>query len=143
MRASAYVLPGESVMAVQARVEALVTSVATRFEELLPPRLEWTGRLMPASAIPDDHPFVDLVAAAYQRVTSRPARRRGMPMSDLFQFNLHSPRPMPSVAMGPGRWGVPGAAHEPNEAVLIDEHLIPFVKILAGLIVEWCGVTAA
>ena len=24
--------------------------------------------------------------------------------------------------------------------MLIDEHLIPFVKTLAGLIVDWCGV---
>jgi acetylornithine deacetylase/succinyl-diaminopimelate desuccinylase-like protein len=62
-----------------------------------------------------------------------------MPMSDLFQFNLHSPRPMPTVAMGPGRWGE-GGAHQANESVLIDEHLIPFVKTLAGLIVDWCGV---
>ena len=47
------------------------------------------------------------------------------------------------VAMGPGRRAVPGAAHQPNESVLIDEHLIPFVKVLALLIVEWCGVVEA
>jgi acetylornithine deacetylase/succinyl-diaminopimelate desuccinylase-like protein len=50
---------------------------------------------------------------------------------------------MPTVAMGPGRWGVAGGAHQPNESVLIDEHLIPFVKILALLIVDWCGVVKA
>ena len=140
--ASAYVLPGEEPASVQARIEDRMRSVADRFaDSLLPPRVEWVGRVMPPSAIPDDHPFVDVVAAAYATATGRPPRRSGMPMSDLFQFNLHSPKPMPTVAMGPGRWGVPGAAHEPNESILIDEHLIPFVKTLASLIVDWCGVT--
>jgi hypothetical protein len=49
---------------------------------------------------------------------------------------------MPTVAMGPGRWG-PEGAHEANESVLIDEHLIPFVKTLALLIIDWCGVEPA
>ncbi|HEV2067992.1 MAG TPA: hypothetical protein VGR08_14275 [Thermomicrobiales bacterium] len=62
-------------------------------------------------------------------------------MSYLFQFNLHS-YAIPTVPMGRGRWGIPGAAHEPNASVLIDEHLIPCVKTVAGVIVAWCGVTA-
>lgn len=136
---SAYVLPGEEIGEVQAQIEQRVRAVAARYDDLLPQRIEWVGRIMPPSAIPDDHPFVDAVASAYERATGQTARRRGMPMSDLFQFNLHSPHPMPTVAMGPGRWGE-GGAHQANESVLIDEHLIPFVKILAGLIVDWCGV---
>ena len=136
---SAYVLPGEDLAAVRRRFERRVRAVAGRFEDVLPPEIAPVGRIMPPSAIAEDHPFADAVAAAYERATGRRARRRGMPMSDLFQFNLHSPRPMPTVAMGPGRWGAPGGAHEANESVLIDEHLIPFVKTLASLIVDWCG----
>jgi acetylornithine deacetylase len=136
---SAYILPGEDIAGMQAHIEQRLRAVAEGYGDLLPPRIAWVGRIMPPSAIPDDHPFVDAVAAAYERATGRAARRRGMPMSDLFQFNLHSPRPMPTVAMGPGRWGE-GGAHQANESVLIDEHLIPFVKTLAGLIVDWCGV---
>lgn len=139
IRMAAYVLPGEEIAAAQGRIERRVQAVAEQFDGLLPPRIEWMGRIMPPSAIPEDNPIVEAVAAAYERATGLPARRRGMPMSDLFQFNLHSPRPMPTVAMGPGRWGE-GGAHEINESVLIDVHLIPFVKTLAGLIVDWCGV---
>jgi hypothetical protein len=62
-----------------------------------------------------------------------------MPMSDLFQFNLYSPLPMSTVAMGPGRWGDRGA-HAIDESILIDRHLIPFTKTLSALIVDWCGV---
>ena len=72
---------------------------------------------MPASAIDPADPFVQLVAAATRRGTGRPARITGMPMSDLFQFLLYSPRPMPTVAMGPGRWATPGGVHEPNECL--------------------------
>jgi acetylornithine deacetylase/succinyl-diaminopimelate desuccinylase-like protein len=139
-----YFLPGEEPSKVQTQVEDRVHTLCSRYENLvLEPRIEWKGRIMPPSAVADDHPFVDTVAAAYETATAKPALRYGMPMSDLFQFNLHSPRPMPTVAMGPGRWGVPGGAHQPNESVLIDEHLIPFVKVLALLIVDWCGVVKA
>ena len=140
----AYVLPGEEPAAVFEQLEQRVRTVAAPFGDLLlPPRIAPVARAMSPSSIPDDDHFADAVAAAYSEATGKEARRTGMPMSDLFQFLLHSPRPMPSVAMGPGRWAVPGAAHEANEAVLIDEHLIPFVKTLALLIVDWCGVTPA
>lgn len=138
-----YVLPGEAPPALLARLEERVQAVVAGFDHLLPTRVTAVGRVMPPSSIPSDDPFVDAVAEAYEKATGQTARRRGMPMSDLFQFLLHSPRPMPSAAMGPGRWGVPGAAHEANESVLIDEHLIPFVKTLALLIVDWCGVVPA
>jgi len=141
---SFYILPGEDPAMIQAEVATRIRSLANRYDSvLLPPRIQWPGRLMPPSAIAADHPFVDMVAAAYAAATQRAARRSGSPMSDLFQFNLFSPRPMPTVAMGPGRWGDSGAAHEPNESVLIDGHLIPFVKTLALLIVDWCGCVPA
>ncbi|HVF11164.1 MAG TPA: M20/M25/M40 family metallo-hydrolase [Abditibacteriaceae bacterium] len=144
MHVAFYFLPGEEPAAVQAQVEDRVRALLARFDNLLlEPRIEWRGRVMPPSAVADDDPFVETVAAAYQSATGTAALRHGMPMSDLFQFNLYSPRPMPTVAMGPGRWAVPGGAHQPNESVLIDEHLIPFVKVLALLIVDWCGVVQA
>lgn len=136
-----YYLPGEDPAAMQSEFERRIYSLMARYEKLLlPPRIEWLGRIMPPSAVADDNPFVATVATAYQNATGNPAVLHGMPMSDLFQFNLHSPRPMPTIAMGPGRWAVAGGAHQPNESVLIDEHLIPFVKVLAFLIVDWCGV---
>jgi acetylornithine deacetylase len=138
----AYVLPGEEPDEVLAMLRERVEQAASGFPDLLPSRVEPFGRIMPASAIPFDAPFVDLVAACYEEASGKPAKRTGMPMSDYFQFILNSPKPMPTVAMGPGRWG-PEGAHEANESVLIDEHLIPFVKTLALLIIDWCGVEAA
>jgi acetylornithine deacetylase/succinyl-diaminopimelate desuccinylase-like protein len=144
VHASAYVLPGESIDAMRERIEDRVRASAERWKGLLrPPKIAWVGRMMPPSAIDPNHPFVDAVCRSYQQATGSPARRTGMPMSDLFQFLLHSPRPMPTVAMGPGRWGVPGGAHEPNESILIDEHLIPLTKTLASLMIDWCEVVPA
>lgn len=138
-----YVLPREEPADVFARLEARVHAVAARFGDLRPAKVVAVGRVMPPSSIPADDPFVEAVAAAFATATGKVAQRRGMPMSDFFQFMLHSPRPIPTIAMGPGRWAVPGAAHEANESVLIDEHLIPFVKTLALLIADWCGVEPA
>jgi acetylornithine deacetylase len=139
-----YYLPGEDLAETQAQFEERIYTLLSRYESLLlPPRIEWQGRIMPPSAIADDDPFVGVVASAYKAALGKPPERHGMPMSDQFQFILHSPRPMPTIAMGPGRWAVPGGAHQPNESVLIDEHLIPFVKVLALLIVDWCGVVKA
>jgi acetylornithine deacetylase len=138
-----YVLPGEAPAELFARLEGRVQTATAPFGKLRSAGVTTVGRVMPPSALPSDDPVAEAVAAAYRHATGKEARCRGMPMSDLFQFLLHSPRPMPSVAMGPGRWAVPGAAHEANESVLIDEHLIPFVKTLALLIVDWCGVTPA
>lgn len=138
-----YILPVEEPEQVQAEVTDRFRRLAERYETmLLPPTITWPGRLMPPSAIPADHPFVEEVAEAFALAVGRPAVRNGMPMSDLFQFNRHAPRPMPTVALGPGRWAVPGGAHEPNKSILIDEHLLPLVKILALVIVAWCGVVS-
>ncbi|MCC6791378.1 MAG: M20/M25/M40 family metallo-hydrolase [Thermomicrobiales bacterium] len=140
---STYILPGEEPMAVFAGLERRIVALRDGFPNLRSISIAPVGRVMPPSAIDPADPFVGAVAAAYETATGQAARRRGMPMSDYFQFMLHSPKPIPTVAMGPGRWAVPGAAHEANESILIDEHLIPFVKTLALLIVDWCGVEPA
>jgi acetylornithine deacetylase len=140
---STYILPGEEPMAVFAGLERRILAIRDDFPDVRSIDIAPVGRVMPPSAISVDDPFVNAVASAYETATGVPVRRRGMPMSDYFQFMLHSPQPIPTVAMGPGRWAVPGAAHEANESILIDEHLIPFVKTLALLIVDWCGVEPA
>lgn len=141
LHAAAYILPGESIEGVRARIEQRVRRVAAEFGDLLlPPAIAWVGRMMPPSAIDPNTPFVRAVAASYEKATGEPARLTGMPMSDLFQFLLYTPRPMPAVAMGPATWGGPGGVHEPNESVHIEKRLIPFVKTLASLIIDWCGV---
>ncbi len=142
----AYVLPGESIAAVQDLLRTTVDRAAAPWVAngmVQSPGVAFTGRIMPPSAIDPVDPFVQTVVAATSRGTHRPARVTGMPMSDLFQFLLYSPRPMPTVAIGPGRWATPGGVHEPNESILIDAHLIPFTKILASTIVDWCGVEPA
>ncbi len=141
LQAIAYVLPGESIPEVRQRIQDRIDGVtASLGDVVLPPRVTWTGRPMPPSAIDPAEPFVQVAAHAVELATGAPARLSGMPMSDLFQFLLHSPRPMPTVALGASTWGGPGGVHEPNEAVQIDTHLIPFVKALASTIVDWCGV---
>ena len=144
LHASAYILPGESIQGIQERINVLVSDVAARFgDQILAPRVTTVGRVMPPSAIDPDEPFVDIVAASFTRATGQPTRLTGMPMSDLFQFLLYSPKPIPTVAMGAARWGGPGGVHEPNESILIEQHLIPFTKTLASLIIDWCGVEPA
>lgn len=140
MDAFYYILPDERPDAVQTEIKERLESLGKRYSELIsPPRFEWSGRLMPPSSTASDHPFVQTVSSSYRRALGKEPRKNGMPMSDLFQFNLHAPQRMPTIALGPGRWGVEGGAHEPNESVLIDEHLMPLVKTLALLIVSWCG----
>jgi hypothetical protein len=141
---SAYILPSESIPVVQQRIVDRIERVTAALgDAVLPPRMSWSGRIMPPSAIDPESTFVQTVASAFTTATGQPARLTGMPMSDLFQFLLHSPSPMPTVAMGPATWGGPGGVHEPNEAIQIDSHLIPFVKTLASVIVDWCGVERA
>lgn len=144
LHVSAYVLPGESIEGMQTRINTLVTEVAACFgDAILSPRVTAVGRVMPPSAVDPAEPFVGSVAKSFTRATGQVPRLTGMPMSDLFQFLLYSPKPMPTVAMGAARWGVPGGVHEPNESILIDDHLIPFTKTLASLIIDWCGVEPA
>ncbi len=144
IRGSAYILPGESIPEIQNEIKTRVERVAAGFgERLLPPRITPVGRIMPPSAVDIDSPFVGVVAKSYERATGQQAHKTGMPMSDLFQFLLHSPRPMPTVAMGAATWGGPGGVHEPNESVQIDSHLIPFTKTISSLIIDWCGVDPA
>lgn len=144
LHASAYILPGESIEGMQQRIDSLVAGVAARFgDRILPPRVSPVGRIMPPSAIDPNDPFVTAVGESFTRATGQTPRLTGMPMSDLFQFLLYSPQPMPTVAMGAARWGGRGGVHEPNESILIDEHLIPFTKTLASLIIDWCGVEPA
>lgn len=138
-----YFLPGEDPAAVQRELDQLVQIFAQRHGELLQAKVAWNGRVMPPAAISPDEPFVAAVAGCYESAAGQPAVINGMPMSDYFQFVLHSPRLMPTVAMGPGRWNVEGGAHQPNESILIDEHFMPFIKTLALLIADWCGVERA
>jgi acetylornithine deacetylase/succinyl-diaminopimelate desuccinylase-like protein len=53
---------------------------------------------------------------------------------DAMMFNLHSNTP--AIIFGPGDVAI---AHSPDEYIEIDE-LVRAAKIMAHLIVDWCGV---
>lgn len=106
--------------------------------EVYPPRVEWVYRFMDACAVPVDEPIIATVREAYHRVTGQTTRLEGGPRSDLNLLVLHGKVPTVSFGAGAAIFGR-YAAHGPDERIDIEAELIPYVKMLALAVIEWCG----
>lgn len=89
-------------------------------------------RFLPGSAIPTEHPIIQVLERNYLLAVGTPGEVQGANFAcDAYVFNQHSTTPC--VILGPRG----GNAHAPDEWVSIDD-LISLTKIYALVALDWC-----
>lgn len=133
-------LPGQDREQAKAEIIAAVDEAYTGCgcPSLFPPRVEWTYRFMDACEVSPNEPIVSTLSQAYQQVSGGTTQVTGGLRSDLYMLALHGRVPAVSFGVGNVLHGS-GSAHEPNERIDIDGELIPYVKMLALAVMDWCG----
>ena len=103
-----------------------------------PPEVKWNFN-WPATSIAPDHPIVQNMLAAHERVTKDKSEVRSHPQVQGFcavdDATWLNDAGIPSVTYGPGSLH---QAHSENEFVPIDE-LITATKVFAIAAMNWCG----
>lgn len=130
------VLPGESVNAARAAcLEALArASAQDDWMRANPPVIEWIEGQFESGATQVEHPLVSMLTETHRKILRRDAVVRGVTYgSDLRLFTNHAG--MPAVLYGPGNVE---QAHAVDEFVRLEE-VFECAKVLAWMIVEWCG----
>jgi acetylornithine deacetylase len=136
-----YTLPGGDLPDDRRALEARVRQTLAEWEGTPAATIEWNETWVDAYEAPPNAAIVDTLLAAGRMVLGRPMLVEGMPASDLAILGNFSGG-MPSIATGPSTFGVPEAAHQPNESVGIDTMLMPFVKCIGLTVLDWCGCEA-
>jgi acetylornithine deacetylase len=135
--------PEESAQDVQAQIEEHVLTAA-RLDPWLrehPPRFDWINNWPPAST-PWEHPLVQSVAGAHERVTQvtipPPSPEHPVAFGAASDASFYEAAGIASVVFGPGDLRL---AHCKDESVDLDE-VIAAAKSLAAAVLEWCGAAA-
>jgi acetylornithine deacetylase len=134
------VLPGESNESARHALEEAIQRVASADPWLKehPPRLEWFEGQFESGETPLDHPLIQKLSEVHHHVTgSKPVLRGVTYGSDMRLFTNHAK--IAATHYGPGDVGM---AHTVNEFVPLDE-VITVTKVVANMIVQWCGGNAA
>jgi acetylornithine deacetylase len=101
-----------------------------------PPVLEWFEGQFESGQTDIKHPIIQSLSESYFQSTGDTSIIEGVTYgSDLRLFTNHAH--IPAVLFGPGDVRL---AHAANEYVEIEEVLLT-IKIIANLIVDWCGET--
>lgn len=134
-------LPGQGSAGIKASIEKAVAEAyeSCNCRQVYPPRVEWTYRFMDACQVPASEPVVKTLGGAVERVTGRAGPVTGGVRCDLYMLALHGGIPAVSFGVGGRNFGKEGGAHQPNECILIDDELMPYVKIIALTLLDWCG----
>jgi acetylornithine deacetylase len=135
--------PDETAEEIQAQIEEHVLTVS-RLDPWLrkhPPRFEWINN-WPAASTPWEHPVVQTVVRAHERVTGltipEPSPEHPVAFGAASDASFYEAAGVPSVVFGPGDVRV---AHCKDESVEIAE-VIAAARSLAASVVEWCDVAA-
>ncbi len=97
-----------------------------------PVEVDIFGSYWEPAQMPSAHPLIELAAAAVERIRGQAAQVCGTSWgTDGRMFSEFAQTP--SLVFGPGT-----SAHCPDEFLPVGD-LIQYTKILAGLIVQWCG----
>ncbi len=95
--------------------------------------LERLFRLLPGSGIPEGHPIMESMGAAFASAPDLEYQVKGAPFQcDAFMFNLYSSTP--AIILGPDGAG----AHSADEYATV-ESLVNLTRVYARAIVSWCG----
>jgi acetylornithine deacetylase len=130
-------LPGENVEEFRQAVQERVMSVAAVDDWLRehPPTIEWFGGQFAPAETPLEAPIAQAVMAAHRAVTGADPEVEGVPYgADMRLFTLIGE--MDCVMYGAGDVRV---AHHADEHIPVDE-LLTATKVIARLLVDWCGV---
>jgi len=136
-----YTLPGTDLMADRALLSGRVRQALEVLEGgAPPPDIKWNPTWVDPYQAPPDAQIIATLRQASADATGIPMPVEGMPASDLHILGNYSAG-MPAICTGPGGFGVPESAHQPDESISIDDMLMPFVKSIALAILYWCGET--
>ncbi|MCE9646446.1 MAG: ArgE/DapE family deacylase [Chloroflexi bacterium] len=130
------VLPGESTQAAREALEGAVRHAAGSDPWLRehPPRVEWFEGQFESGETPLDHPLIQELQTAHQKILASPATLRAVTYgSDMRLFTNHAK--MAATHYGPGDVSL---AHAANEFVPIEE-VIAATKVMAHMLTRWCG----
>jgi acetylornithine deacetylase len=130
---------GEDQSAARRALEEAVQGAAQRDPWLKahPPVVEWWGGQFYPARTPVDHPLVQTIVGAFEKITGSVARLEGMTYGADMGLLVNVGR-TPTVLFGPGDVRV---AHRPDEYVLIKE-LETAVRTLALTALHFCGYQA-
>jgi acetylornithine deacetylase len=137
--ANVYTLPGNTIQADRLALEARVGQTWQVLNPAAPRAdIQWNATWVDPYEAAVDEPIIATMRQASEEATGVAMPIEGMPASDLHILGLYSDG-MPSVCTGPGAFGVPESAHQPNESISIDGMLMPFIKSIALTMLTWCG----
>lgn len=130
------VLPGESNASARRSLEQAISRISAADPWLSehPPQVEWFEGQFESAETPLDHPLIQSLAAAHQRVVGTAPTLRGVTYgSDMRLFINHAH--IPATHYGPGNVAL---AHAVDEFVPLPE-VLTATKVVAHLITQWCG----
>jgi acetylornithine deacetylase len=130
------VFPGESIDEARAALAACIDQVVAADPWLSEhrPTLAWVEGQFEPGETDADEPIIAALSAAHARLLGARPIVQGVPYgSDLRLFTLHGG--IPAVLYGPGDVAF---AHTVEEHVELEE-VFACTKVLASLIVDWCG----
>jgi acetylornithine deacetylase len=130
------VFPGESIDDARKALEKAITEATLNdpWMKENPPVVEWFEGQFESGETAVGHPLIETLGNCHKLVTGNSTKIRGVTYgSDLRLFTNHGK--MPAVLYGPGDVSL---AHAANEYVEIEE-VITATKVVALMIVHWCG----
>jgi acetylornithine deacetylase len=127
--------PGQTVAETRAAVEGAIHQAAQRDEWLRahPPIVTYDGFQSSGSVVAMEEPSIQILAANHRRVF-------GAPMPDRVQTSICDMRYYNFVGVPAGCYGATGANGHAADEWLDLNSLVPTAKVLAGFVLDWCGV---
>ncbi len=121
-----------------AEIKEVVNSLATTYDWLKehPPEVKFKELFdWPYYEVPRDHPGVQTLVKVYEKVTGQTAIISGFKAVDDAAY-IQRECGIDAISFGPGNLSM--GTHGPDEYLPIDQ-LIVATKVLAAMIIEWCG----
>ncbi|MGI8856572.1 MAG: ArgE/DapE family deacylase [Thermomicrobiales bacterium] len=127
--------PGQTVAETRAAVEGAIHQAAQGDEWLRthPPAVSYDGFQSSGSVVAMEEPSVQMLAANHRRVFDAP-------MPDRVQTSICDMRYYNFVGIPAGCYGATGANGHAADEWLDLTSLVPTAKVLAGFVLDWCGV---
>jgi len=127
--------PGEEVKEAKSFMEDWIREASQKDKWLKenPAQIEWFGAFWGSAQIPADHELVTVSKNSFSEIREEKNRVIGTPWgTDAHILTKYADTP--ALVFGPGE-----TAHCPDEYIPIKD-LMDYTKILASIIIDWCGI---